>query len=380
MDDGITGNDTAEGPPTPVANMDAYLPDVWPTSTSARLPPTSRLRRTRVKKPKSIAYPLARDAEGNIIPIRDAKHKVQYACVGCGNPMIPKMGARNKHHFAHKTDRACDPDNALHETSKAHILKRFEDARGTGGGCIMKALCSTCSKQTIEYDLTDGGASIKPEASAIEGTRSDLVVFGADGVTPRAIIEVVVTHDLEPGTRAAYLKSGVPVIIVWPFWINLSNVRGTLNMECTACATRSRDLEHLMPDASHDSGAPPPEDIIDDRYGNRLYSVLRMQVNDCALRLSRCGFVQQSSRPTLFLYETEDWKVYVDLDSTKDLAIWESGGVPALYAFSKPGGRNERECRPDCRECVLDVARQWLEQAGGVETRRHFEDPSTHWH
>ena len=381
MDDNITGNNAAEEAHNAAAtNLDSYLPDVWPASTSARLPPTSRLRRSRMKKPKSIAYPLARDAEGNIIPISDAKHKVQYACVGCGNPMIPKMGARNKHHFAHKTDCACAPDNALHETSKAHIIRRFEDARETGGGCIMKALCSTCGKQTIEYDLTDGGASIKPEASAIEGTRSDLAVFESDGVTPRAIIEVAVTHDLEPNTRTAYLKSGVPVIIVLPSWTNLSNVRDTMNMMCVTCTTRARDLEHLMPDAPRDSGAPPLENIIEDKYARSLSSALRMQVNDYALRLSRCGFVQQPSRPTLFLHETADWKVYADLDSTKDLAIWESGGIPALYAYAKPRGRDERECRPDCRECVLEAARERVERAGGVETRRHFNDTPRHSH
>ena len=381
MDDNITGNNAAEEAHNAAAtNLDSYLPDVWPASTSARLPPTSRLRRSRMKKPKSIAYPLARDAEGNIIPISDAKHKVQYACVGCGNPMIPKMGARNKHHFAHKTDCACAPDNALHETSKAHIIRRFEDARETGGGCIMKAPCSTCGKQTIEYDLTDGGASIKPEASAIEGTRSDLAVFEADGVTPRAIIEVVVTHDLEPNTRTAYLKSGVPVIVVLPSWGSLSNVRDTLNMTCAACITRDIDLDRFVSDMTQDLNAPLPREINADKYRRVLFPKLRSKVNDCALRLSRCGFVQQPSRPTLFLYETAYWRVYADLDSTGMIPIWQSNGVPGLYAFPKPSERNECECHPDCRECVLDAVSEWLERVGVGETRRNFADLPAHWH
>ena len=47
--------------------------------------------------------------------------------------------------------------------------------------------------------------------------------------------------------------------------------------------------------------------------------------------------------------------MYVDLDSTEVIAIWESDGVSAAYVFTKPRRRDERECHPDCRACMLEV-------------------------
>ena len=190
--------------------------------------------------------------------------------------MIPKMGDKNTYHFAHKTDAVCAPNNALHETAKAYIIKQFRDVSRIGTDYTMSIPCSECRRQVTEYNLTASGASKKPETSVIEETRSDLVVFWNDGATLRTIIEVVVTHELESNTRDAYLKSGVPVIIVRSSWSDLSRIRNTLNVVCKACATRTGDLGRFMSDGPRDLGAPPKK-ITADRNGRVLYPQTKTQ-------------------------------------------------------------------------------------------------------
>lgn len=142
---------------------------------------------------------------------------------------------------------------------------------------------------------------------------------------------------------------------------------------------RISDLAHFMSDVPSNDEPLPLMDITDDKDKNKLPQHLKDIVNHNARCLSAFGFIQQPSRPTLFRYQSTHWNVFADLDSTKVLSIWETNGTPALYAFPRARGRDERRCRPDCRECVLETAEHKLKQAG-IETRRHFMDERRHSH
>lgn len=325
-------------------------------------------------KEPNIAYPFARDTDGSPVPIGDAERGAPYTCVGCGGAMIPKLGSVKRYHFAHKHNETCDADNALHESAKIHIIRKFDKAAQTGGDCIIPAPCSCCG-QTINHNLTAGGVKIRPEITVVGGTRSDLAILREDS-SAYTIIEVVVTHDLEANTREAYLKSGIPVAVTKPSWDDMDTIRGTLNVKCERCMVRERDLGSFMAGIAGNGAAL--REITQDQYGAQLFPRIRHVVNAHARALRDFGFVQQNSRPTLFLHETDHWKVYADLDSTRVMRIWEVGGEAAVYAFVKDG-RAEEDCRPDCKYCVEKTTRERL-RAAGVPIRRYVPDTGHHWH
>lgn len=345
-----------------------------------------------------IKYPLAYDTKGKIIPIQhvNPQHEDQYICVGCKNPMIPKMGDKNTHHFAHKTEESCAPNTALHETSKAYVVRRFNKAISAKTDYIMKVPCSKCKRRRVKYNLTSmDGAKIKQEMSVFERTRSDLVVFAVlneqkTTTIPLTIIEIVVTHNLEPNTRAIYLKSNVAIIQIHPSWKNLSKVQSTMNIICQACTTRSRDLANFMSFFSsvqqqQQSNPNSLKEILHDKYGRTIYSsTTRDKINKCARQLNQCGFTQQQSRPTLFMYQSADWKVYADLDSTTVVPIWEfNGALPALYAYpiqQAEKKKQQQDNHPDCKACVLEAIEEKLKQSGIKTGRYLFNNVQKHSH
>lgn len=320
-----------------------------------------------------IAYPFARNADGNSVPIAGAKHDMVYTCVGCGKPMIPKLGSIKRHHFSHKTNESCDADTALHESAKIYIAGKFDKAIQSNDAYIIPVPCSCC-KQAIGYNLTAGGVKIKQEEGVVEKTRSDLVVLKSNS-SAHTIIEIVVTHDLESYTKEAYSKSGISVIRIRPTWDKMDIAASTINIMCEGCLIRESDLKWLMSNIPRSRGAL--REITHDKFNSPLFPAIRSTVNKHARALYNFGFAQQS-RSTLFMYETGYWQVYADLDSTDIMRIWEVNGEPALYAFTKRG-LEEVDCHPDCRECVLVKARESL-LALGVPTRRYFYDAIHHSH
>lgn len=321
------------------------------------------------------AYPFAREG-GSTIPVSEAKRGGNYSCLGCGAPMMPRLGSVNAHHFAHKAAGKCDPDNALHETAKAYVEKLFLDARGRGERLDIQHACPECGT-TLHTDMA-AGDRIALEESAVPNTRSDLVAFR--GGRPHMIVEVVVTHDLDGDTSAAYERSGILVVRVHPSWTAngvACDVGKALNAPvCDRCMARARHVDDFMSDMTSVGGLPRP--VTRDRFDRPLYRSVRSEANEQALLIMRCGFEQQPSRPTLFKYETRFWRVYADIDSTKDMSMWETGAAAAVYTVTKTRV-DERDRTPDCERCVVDKAMRVLEDHG-VHTRRYFQDDTFCWH
>ncbi len=321
---------------------------------------------------KAIAYPFAYDVNKDPVSIDSARHGAAYLCVGCNNPMIPKMGIKMIHHFAHKANESCNPDNALHESAKIHIVRKFNKFIQASNGYTIMVPCSKC-RCPIKYDLTAGSARIVQEESVIDKTRSDLTVL-KNNSTPHTIIEIVVTHDLESYVHDAYLKSKIPIIKIKPSWDKLDGAVSTMNITCEKCIIRKVDTKYFMSDISKSDQRL--REITHDKYGSQLFPKIQSLVNRHACMLADFGFVQQSKRPTLFMYESIHWRVYVDLDSTDVMKIWEVDCVPGLYAYPK---NEEKKCHPDCRECVLERTCEKLSDAC-IQTRRYFNDHGFHWH
>ena len=68
-----------------------------------------------------IKYNYARDFQENIISIskiNENNRKELFYCISCKNILIPKLGKKNKHHFAHKQKITCNKETYLHILAK----------------------------------------------------------------------------------------------------------------------------------------------------------------------------------------------------------------------------------------------------------------------
>lgn len=336
-----------------------------------------------------LQYPVAYVQPYEAVDIKDARRGRPHFCFGCHREMVIKRGRINRWHFAHKAGFVqCEKDNTLHEAAKAFICQSFRCAVATGAEYHVGYPCESCNKTPISVNVAVEGANIASERTVVEGTRSDLVVFQSDG-SPRVIIEIVVTHDLESDTKQRYEAANYPVVTVKPSWDTFPDLRQAavgsriLNVKneyrcCGDCReaqqkkraaprrrqqkkravrawaseTQPRKMhrEHqvawglarsLVEGIRPQAGRIPPLTSI-----TPLKRHTPDQVMATAQKLAGLGFQQQTPRPTLFLYQAGRVEIYADLDS--------AGGVPLLYALKN----GERECI----KCLLEAVGEIFDQ------------------
>ena len=141
--------------------------------------------------------------------------------------MVARQGEERQWHFAHKPphERCTEPDKALHDAAVAMIHRGFSDALDRQGEYRLGCSCEECDK-TVSRNVVVPGANIETETSIVVGTRSDLVVH-QPGRSP-VVIEVVVTHDLEPEAHDSYKGAGIPVLKVRPTWEKLAELESAV--------------------------------------------------------------------------------------------------------------------------------------------------------
>ena len=183
-----------------------------------------------------VLYPIARLGDKRI-RIDNAEHGHAYQCLGCGGRMIPHLGKHNVWHFAHKTKGVCDRDLVTHRTCIEYVMWMFDES------IPLDVICRRCrshSKFQIPGDL------IRDEVTdLIPPYRPDIVSYSAD--SPLCAIEVVNTHSMEDGVRAAYEKLGIPVLRVNDIEIKPNSLTFSASFvinipPCGICAERARVL------------------------------------------------------------------------------------------------------------------------------------------
>ena len=178
-----------------------------------------------------VQYPVAYVRPYEAVHIKDAQRGRSHFCFGCHDEMVIRRGHMRRARFAHKAGFVqCEKYNALHEAAKVFICQGFRRAVATGGEYQVGYPCGRC-KTPISRNVASGGANIDSEKMVVKGTRSDLVVFQPGG-SPRVIIEIVVTHDLESNTEQKYKAANYPVVTVEPSWDTL------LDLERSAIGSR----------------------------------------------------------------------------------------------------------------------------------------------
>ena len=363
-----------------------------------------------------ILYPVAYARPYEAVHIEDAQRGRPHFCFGCQREMVIRRGSIRRPHFAHKAGFVqCEKDNTLHEAAKAFICQGFLRAVDTGEEYQVRYPCKQCETH-ISVNVAIKGASIASERIVVKGTRSDLAVFQPDG-SPRVIIEVVVTHDLESDTKQRYEEASYPVITVEPLRDTLPdllqaaigsrilNVKTDEHRYCSNCrdARKKRKSQvrrwkasetqpqrmkqaHRPAQASgtmkqahhlawslarglvagirpHSERIPQLTPITHDKYGSPLNTRDQVQVMASAQKLARLGFQQQTKCSTLFLYQAGLWEICADLDS--------GDSEPTLYAL--------RNGEWECKECLLEAVGEIFAQHK-VRYRRRFEDTEGHDH
>ena len=160
-----------------------------------------------------IKYHYALNDKGQVIDIADVTEndrRTKYYCLNCGDEMRPRLGAKNAHHFAHKsTTPDCNPETYLHKLAKYKIKEKFDSGipfeisiRQTSG-CIDKKHCpfhkaDECRAEDYRtYDLHKNYDTCLEE-QVIGNYRADLLLTSsAKPDTPPILIEILVTHKCE---------------------------------------------------------------------------------------------------------------------------------------------------------------------------------------
>lgn len=80
-----------------------------------------------------IKYKYAWDNDRHIVEIstvnKQLRNNTQYYCISCGKELIPRLGDKNQHHFAHKSSDdtiSCKNETYLHELAKIKIKEIFD--------------------------------------------------------------------------------------------------------------------------------------------------------------------------------------------------------------------------------------------------------------
>jgi predicted RNA-binding Zn-ribbon protein involved in translation (DUF1610 family) len=158
----------------------------------------------------------ARDRDGAKVDVRTLDAKARharspFACLGCGEELVPRLGAVRRRHFAHLPGSVCPltaPESALHLDAKERLLALCADAFAGASRVTLLARCPTC-RLPAPRDLAALGDAALAEG-AIGALRADVLVLSRG--RPALALEVRVTHAVDPAKEAALATAGVPVL------------------------------------------------------------------------------------------------------------------------------------------------------------------------
>ena len=225
----------------------------------------------------------------------------------------------------------------------------------------------------------------------MKGTRSDVVIDR--GERPPLIIEVVVTHDLDPATRLCYENAALPVFVVHPAWDTVAGlaraviadvVMNVSAMRCAPCQDaedrRQRELAEaeswaqsmlhgLEARAAEPAGSASPKvrPWQHDKFGREMYPRVWRRVRGNAAILQRLGFVQSGVKPWLFSYRLPKGGgvIYANFGSTEEVPVWEDPSALIHWQLKRRSAAEE--------DALVPLLLQML-RAAGAEVRVSFYD------
>jgi hypothetical protein len=160
----------------------------------------------------------ARDRDGRKVHAaaldpRDRRGRAPFTCLGCGEPLVARLGKIRARHFAHAPGSECPltaPETALHLDAKERLLALCAEAFAGRRRVTLLARCPRC-RGRAPLDLGAAGDSALAEG-AVGPLRADVLVTA--GGRPALALEVKVTHAVDGAKEAALAGCGVPAVEV----------------------------------------------------------------------------------------------------------------------------------------------------------------------
>lgn len=170
-------------------------------------------------------YRFALDRNNEIIDIlalsKNRQPELQsFACIACGNPLIPRLGNIREKHFAHHPGAACSTETYLHKLAKEIFYRRYTFCLANKIPLFVKIdtlkTCDTCLPATgkaCTFNQTPIVFGLAPEYNeiSVEGCfgrlRADILLHSTEKKDYIAV-EVKVAHSISQEKR----ESGVKII------------------------------------------------------------------------------------------------------------------------------------------------------------------------
>jgi hypothetical protein len=158
----------------------------------------------------------ARDRDGakvNVARLDAAARRARgpFACLGCGEPVVAKLGEQRAHHFAHRPGSTCPltrPETVLHLDAKERLLALCAEAFAGRLAVRLAARCPGCRREA-PLDLAAVGDAALAEGAA-GALRADVLV--TRGGAPALALEVKVTHAVDAAKEAALAALSLPAL------------------------------------------------------------------------------------------------------------------------------------------------------------------------
>lgn len=212
---------------------------------------------------RSVQYPVA-DRAGELVWADQlavaGQRPEDLACVSCAAPVRLRAGERNRPHFAHHHTDACTaPETVLHATTMRVLRDGILAASAAGDRYSLDVSCERCGIEAEGNLARHTDCTIDMDKAFVDGIRPDLLIRGGADNAPRYVIEVVVTHAPEPAALVAYAKHGLPVVIVWPTWETLPQIRDGLTAPHRRHSGRGifDVIDACRSSRHHEPGTPP---------------------------------------------------------------------------------------------------------------------------
>jgi Competence protein CoiA-like family len=182
----------------------------------------------------------ARDQSGAKVDVRtldpaSRRAGAPFSCLGCGEPLVARLGAVRARHFAHLPGSSCPltaPESALHLDAKERLLGLCREAFAGARRVTLLARCPACRK-AAPRDLAAEGDEAVAEG-AVGPLRADVLVLA--GGRPALALEVRVTHAIDDAKEAALAAAAVPVLEIDAHEEWLRDTPGAAEVRCARSA------------------------------------------------------------------------------------------------------------------------------------------------
>jgi hypothetical protein len=163
--------------------------------------------------PARARIPFAARPDGSLVHVSavGSGFHADCLCFGCGKPLVARKGPIMVHHFSHHGAVECNAETVLHKAAKRILTERLETALISKAPLPFAWECPRC-KNRHQGDLLRRASGLAVEKWIAE-RRPDIALYDKAG-TSRVAIEIVVTHEPEPGAREFYRDQKIQLVEV----------------------------------------------------------------------------------------------------------------------------------------------------------------------